>query len=73
MPAMATYRLAEILKSRSGLSDDEIQDMTEDEAWQRLRAGMSMREPAHAGLFLMKREQSSDNRDWLPASELSSA
>jgi len=63
MPAMATYRLAEILKSRSGLSDDEIEDMTEDEAWQQLRAGMSMRERAHARRFLVRREQSSNDRD----------
>lgn len=31
---MATYRLAEILKSRSDLSDDEIARMDEDAAWQ---------------------------------------
>jgi len=48
-PTMATDRLAEILKSRSDLSDDEIERMSEDEAWQRLRAGVSMRERAHQG------------------------
>jgi hypothetical protein len=46
---MATYKLAEILKSRSDLNDDEILHMSEDEAWQQLRAGMSMREQAHEG------------------------
>ena len=46
---MATYRLAEILKSRDDLNDDEIERMSEDEAWQRLRAGMSMRERANQG------------------------
>ena len=48
-PTMATYKLAEILKSRSDLSDDEIERMNEDEAWQRLRAGMSVREETHEG------------------------
>jgi len=46
---MATYKLAEILKSRSHLSDDEIERMSEDEAWQRLRAGASMGERVHEG------------------------
>ena len=46
---MATYRLADILKSISDLSDDEIERMSEDEAWQRLRAGVSMRERAYQG------------------------
>jgi hypothetical protein len=43
-PTMATYKLAEILKSRSDLNDDEIRRMSEDEAWQQLRASMSTRE-----------------------------
>ena len=46
---MATYKLAEILKSRSDLSDDEIERLSEDEAWERLRAGISMRERAQEG------------------------
>jgi len=46
---MATHRLADILKSRSDLSDDEIARMDEDEAWHWLQAGRSEEEPAEAG------------------------
>jgi hypothetical protein len=42
---MATHRLADILKSRSDLSDDEIERMDEDEAWQWLHTGTSEEEP----------------------------
>jgi hypothetical protein len=35
---MASYKLAEILKSRSDLSEAEIERMEEDEAWQWIRA-----------------------------------
>jgi len=38
---MATYRLADILKSISDLSDDEIERMNESEAWQWIRANAS--------------------------------
>ena len=38
---MASYKLAEILKSRSDLSDAEIERMEEDEAWQWIRANPS--------------------------------
>lgn len=38
---MATYRLAEILKSRTDLSDEEIERMDEEEAWQRIQANTS--------------------------------
>jgi hypothetical protein len=34
---MATHRLADILKSRCGLSEDEIRHMDEDEAWEWIR------------------------------------
>jgi hypothetical protein len=44
---MATHKLAEMLKSRIGLSDDEIERMSENEAWQRLRAGVSIREEVY--------------------------
>lgn len=44
---MATYKLAEILKSRSDLSEEEIERMDDDEAWQWLRAGGSIQEQAH--------------------------
>lgn len=39
---MATYRLAEILRSRSDFSDDEIARMDEDEAWRWIRTHVSM-------------------------------
>jgi hypothetical protein len=35
---MASYKLADILKSRTDLSDDEIERMSEDEAWQSIRS-----------------------------------
>jgi hypothetical protein len=38
---MATYRLADILKSISDLSDDEIERMNESEAWQWIRTSAS--------------------------------
>jgi len=38
---MATYRLADILKSISDLSDDEIERMNESEAWQWIRTNTS--------------------------------
>ncbi len=38
---MATDRLADILKSRSDLSDDEIERMSEDEAWRWIHAHAS--------------------------------
>jgi hypothetical protein len=38
---MATYRLADILKSISDLSDDEIERMNESEAWQWIRTNAS--------------------------------
>ena len=34
---MASYKLADILKSRTDLSDAEIERMSEDEAWQWIR------------------------------------
>jgi len=46
---MATHRLADILKSRSDLSDDEIERMDEDEAWHWIHAGTSEGEPTDKG------------------------
>jgi hypothetical protein len=38
---MATYRLADIVRSRSDLSDEEIERMNEEEAWQWIQANAS--------------------------------
>jgi len=38
---MATHKLADILKSRSDLSDDEIARMNEEDAWQWLHTDAS--------------------------------
>lgn len=37
---MATARLADLLRSRSALSEDEIQRMSEDEAWAWIHANL---------------------------------
>lgn len=39
---MATDRLAAVLRSRGQLSDEEIDNMGEDEAWQWLRSNASV-------------------------------
>jgi hypothetical protein len=35
---MVTHRIAEIVKARSDLSDEEIRSMSERDAWHRIRA-----------------------------------
>jgi hypothetical protein len=46
---MATHRVAEIVKSISDLSDEEIRDMSEHEAWQWIRANAFATYPADEG------------------------
>jgi hypothetical protein len=43
---MATHRLADCLKSKGNLSDDEIERMNEEDAWQWIRANASAGERA---------------------------
>jgi hypothetical protein len=38
---MASYKLADILRSRTELSDAEIERMDEDEAWQWIRGNVA--------------------------------
>jgi hypothetical protein len=41
---MATYRVAKLLKSKSEFSDEEIERMSEREAWEWIQDSMSGRE-----------------------------
>jgi hypothetical protein len=43
---MATYRVAKLLKSKSEFSDEEIERMSEREAWEWIQDSMSGRESA---------------------------
>ena len=43
---MATYRVAKLLKSKSEFSDEEIERMSEREAWKWIRDSMTGRESA---------------------------
>jgi hypothetical protein len=42
---MASHRVAELVKSRIGLSDEEIQSMSEQDAWQCICANASLSAP----------------------------
>ena len=39
---MASHKIATILRSTGRLSDEEIENMTEEEAWEWLRSNTSM-------------------------------
>jgi len=43
---MASDRLAAVLRSRGQLSEEEIDNMSEDEAWQWLRSNASVQNQA---------------------------
>ena len=46
---MASHKIATILRSTGRLSDEEIENMTEDEAWEWLRSNTSMSEGVSDG------------------------
>ena len=46
---MASHKLATILRSTGQLSDEEIENMSEDEAWEWLRSNTSLSEEVSDG------------------------
>lgn len=46
---MASHKIATILRSAGQLSDEEIEQLSEDEAWEWLRANTSLSDQASDG------------------------
>jgi hypothetical protein len=56
---MATYRVAKLLKSKSEFSDEEIERMSERDAWKWIQGSMTRRESADR-----ESPEAEKNRDW---------